>query len=298
MEKDNIALYPGCSLETSSSHYLKSLRTVFSVLGIPFRIMDGWNCCGATSVKSIDYDLNLQLNHKNLALAEEQGIKELVVPCASCYHRLADAEYTLNKDEKLRTELNGKNDFTYKRQVKVRNILDFFVNVVGLDLISKNVKKPLSGLTVACYYGCLNTRVPPEQSFDTGEYPMTMDMIVKALGANVIDWSYKTDCCGASLFITVNSIAEKLVGKILKDAGLRRVDCVTVSCPMCQTNLDTKQKTIRSKNSIERPLPVPFITQLMGLAFGCNPKDLGLNKNFVPLKSILSSCSVVKNEDE
>ena len=298
MEKDNIALYPGCSLETSSSHYMKSLKTVFSVLGIPFRIMNDWNCCGATSVKSIDYDLNLQLNHKNLALAEEQGIKELVVPCASCYHRLADAEYMLSKDEKRRTELNGKNDFPYKGQVKVRNILDFFVNVVGLDIISKNVKKPLSGLTVACYYGCLNTRVPLEQSFDTREYPMTMDMIVKALGANFIDWSYKTDCCGASLFITVNSIAEKLVGKILKDASLRGVDCVIVSCPMCQTNLDTKQKSIRSKNSIEQPLPVPFITQLMGLAFGCKPKDLGLNKNFVPVKSILSSCSVVKNEDE
>ncbi len=298
MNKDEIALYPGCSLETSSSHYLKSLKTVFGVLDLPFRIIEDWNCCGATSVKSIDQDLNLLLSQKNLALAEKQGIKELVVPCASCYHRLINAEYQLNKDENLREELNKKSDLPYKGEVKVRNILDFFVNVTGLDLISNNVKKPLHGLTIACYYGCLNTRVPTEKSFDTREYPMSMDKLMKALGANVVDWSYKTDCCGASLFITVNPIAEKLVGKILKDASLRGVDCITVSCPMCQTNLDTKQNNIRKKYSIEHPLPVPFITQLMGLAFDCKPEDLGLKKNFVPLKSIYKTASVKESENQ
>ncbi len=292
MDKDSIVLYPGCSLETSSSHYLQSLKTVFGVLDIPFRILDNWNCCGATSVKSIDEHLNLLLSFKNLALAENQGFRELVVPCASCYFRLLGAEYELNKDNKLCEDLNKKSDLPYKGKVKVRNILDFFVNVAGLDLISEHVKMPLKGLTIACYYGCLNTRVPVEKAFDVREYPKTMDNIVRTLGANVVDWSYKTDCCGASLFITVNSIAEKLVGKVLKDASLRKVDCVTVSCPMCQTNLDTKQSIIRKKYSIEHPIPVPFITQLMGLAFGCTPKELGLKKNFVPIESILEKSSV------
>lgn len=295
MNKDEIAIYPGCSLETSSSHYLQSIKTVFSVLGIPYRIIEDWNCCGATSVKSIDEHLNLLLSHKNLALAENQGIKELVVPCASCYFRLLGAEYRLNKDEKLREELNKESDLPYKGEVKVRNILDFFVNVTGLERISENVKRPLNGLTIACYYGCLNTRVPAEKAFDTREYPISMDKIVKALGANVVDWSYKTDCCGASLFVTVNSIAEKLAGKILKDAGLRGVDCIAVSCPMCQTNLDTKQNVIRKKYYIDYPLPVPFITQLMGLAFDCKFEDLGLKKHFVPLKSIYQTRSVNEN---
>lgn len=284
MNKEEIALYPGCSLETSSVHYLQSLETVFNVLGIPFKIMEDWNCCGATSVKSIDQDLNLLLNARNLALAEQQGIKELVVPCASCYHRLLNAEFELSEDAALREKINKENDFDYKGIVKVRNILDFFVNVTGLELIKRNVKKPLDNLNIACYYGCLNTRIPIEKTFDVREYPVSMDKLMKALGANVLDWSHKTECCGASLFITVNSISEKLVGKILKEASLRKADCVTVSCPMCQTNLDTKQDIIRKKYAIEKPLPVPFITQLMGLAFGCKPKDLGLNKNFVPVK--------------
>ncbi len=283
MNIDEIAIYPGCSLETSSSHYLQSIRTVFSVLQIPFREIVDWNCCGATSVKSIDQHLNLLLSHKNLALAEKQGIRELVVPCASCYFRLTGAEYELNNNEKLLEQINSESDLPYRGEVRVRNILDFFVNVAGLELIKKNVKNPLNGLTVACYYGCLNTRVPLEKAFDTREYPMSMDNIVKALGAGVVNWSYKTDCCGASLFVTVGSIAEKLVGKVLKDASLRGVDCITVSCPMCQTNLDTKQGSVRKKYSIDHPLPVTFITQLMGLAFGCSPGDLGFGKNFVSL---------------
>ena len=139
---------------------------------------------------------------------------------------------------------------------------------------------PLKGLKAACYYGCLNTRVPRSKSFDTMEYPMSMDRIMKALGAQVVDWSYKTECCGASLFITETNISDKLVGKILVDAGHRKVDCIPVSCPMCQTNLDTKQGKLKEKYNIDKALPVPFITQLMGLAFGCSPKEVGLDKNF------------------
>ncbi|MFO8053925.1 MAG: CoB--CoM heterodisulfide reductase iron-sulfur subunit B family protein [Bacteroidales bacterium] len=298
MDKDTIALYPGCSLNTSSSHYLQSLERVFGVMDIPFRIMDNWNCCGATSVKSIDQELNSKLNHKNLALAEKQGIKELVVPCASCYHRLMGTEYELNRDKNLMERLNQESDTPYQGTVKVRNVLDFFVHVTGLEAIARHVKHPLHGLNVACYYGCLNTRVPLEKSFDTREYPVSMDKIVQVLGGNAVNWSYKTDCCGASLFITVKPIAEKLVGKILKDASLRNVDCITVSCPMCQTNLDTSQKAVRQKNDIKQPLPVPFITQLMGLAFGCKPKELGLQKNFVPMRSIYKTYITEEYEKE
>jgi heterodisulfide reductase subunit B len=282
-----IALYPGCSLETSSSHYLKSIEKVFEMMEIPYTIMQDWNCCGATSVKSIDHRLNLSLNLRNLALAEKQGIDELVVPCASCYHRLASTEYELNENKDLTNELNKETGFDYKGKVKVRNILDFLYNVIGLEKISSMVTHPLNDLVVACYYGCLNTRVPKPQVFDTMEYPMSMDRIAEALGAKVIDWSYKTECCGASLFLTVDNISEKLVGKILKDASLRKANAITVSCPMCQTNLDTKQGKIRSDNDIKEALPSPFITQLMGIAFGCKPEEVGLDKNFEALEPML-----------
>ncbi len=281
-----VGLYPGCSLETSASNYLMSIEKVFSVLGVDYSIMENWNCCGATSVKSIDQKMNLMLNLRNLAEAEKQGYEELVVPCASCFHRLATTSYELMQDKQLLEDLSRESGCSYKGTVKVRNILDFFVNVIGLETIASKATHPLSGLVVASYYGCLNTRVPGMESFDTMEYPMSMDNLVKTLGAEPIDWSYKTECCGASLFLTMDSISERLVGKILKDASLRTADCITVSCPMCQTNLDTKQGKIRSEYSIDESIPVPFFTQLMGLAFGMTPEEVGLDKNFEKMEPL------------
>ncbi|MGM0530874.1 MAG: CoB--CoM heterodisulfide reductase iron-sulfur subunit B family protein [Bacteroidota bacterium] len=281
-----VGLYPGCSLETSASNYLNSIEKVFSILNIDYTIMENWNCCGATSVKTIDQRLNLMFNLRNLAEAEKQGYEELVVPCASCFQRLASTEFELMQSNQLREDLTRESGYRYEGRVKVRNILDFFVNIVGLEEIASKVSEPLSGLVVASYYGCLNTRVPGMKSFDTMEYPMSMDNIVKTLGAEVIDWSYKTDCCGASFFLTLESVSERLVGKILKDASLKEADCVTVSCPMCQTNLDTKQGKVRREFSIEHSIPVPFITQLMGLAFGLKPKEVGLDKNFEKLEPL------------
>jgi heterodisulfide reductase subunit B len=123
-------------------------------------------------------------------------------------------------------------------------------------------------------------------SFDTVEYPMSMDRIIQTLGAKIVDWSYKTECCGASMFVTMGSVWEKLVGRILRDAYLRGVDCIAVSCPMCQTNLDTRQEKIRKEFSIEEPLPIPFVSQLMGLAFGLDHEDVGLDKNFERLEPL------------
>ena len=286
IQDKKVALYPGCSLETSSSHYLKSLEKVFEILEIDYSIMEDWSCCGATSVKSLYQDLNLALNLRNLSVAEEQGIEELVVPCASCYQRLATTEYDLLQDKEKLEELTKDTGYKYEGKVKVRNILDFFVNIIGLDRIAEKVTHPLSEMVIACYYGCLNTRVPREHTFDVTEYPMSMDKLMQTLGAKTIDWSYKTECCGASLFLTKGSIWEKLVGKILKDASLRNADCVAVSCPMCQTNLDTKQSHVRDKYQIEESVPIPFISQLMGLAFGCKPEKLGLNMNFESMKSL------------
>lgn len=280
MEDKTIALYPGCSLETSARNYLTSIEKVFNILGVDFFIMEDWNCCGATSVKSIDQHLNLALNFRNLSLAEEQGIDELVVPCASCYHRLVTTEFDLSNNKNLIDKLTHQTGYTYKGKVKVRNILDFLVNIVGLEKIKEKVIAPLTPLTVACYYGCLNTRIPKMKSFDIVEYPMSMDHIIQELGANTVDWSYKTECCGASMFMTQGSIWSRLVGRILKDASHRKVDCLTVSCPMCYTNIDTKQKQIRNEQDIEKALPVPFVTQLMGLAYGCTPGEVGLDKNF------------------
>ncbi len=279
-----IALYPGCSLEGSGGAFQTSLSAVFRALGTQVGDLEDWSCCGASSAHALDHNLHLALTMRNLALAEAQGYGQVVAPCAACYHRLASAEVELGQDPELRRRLNAEADLNYKGEMEVRNVLDLLTKDVGLGAIIASVKKRLSGMRVACYYGCLNTRVPRAEGFDDREYPMSMDSIVDALGAEALDWSYKTECCGASLFVTDEGVSAKLVAKILKDAAARGADCIVVACPMCHNNIDTKQDAIREQFQIESPLPVLFISQLMGLAFGCNESELDLKHSFVPFE--------------
>ena len=285
------ALYPGCSLEGTASSFEVSLEKVLEVMGVEYNMLDDWNCCGATSAHAMDHTLYLCLALRNLALAEVQGYDEILAPCAACYHRLASANFELGNNADLLDRMNEEAELNYLGSVKVRNVLDFLSNVLGPQRISAGVVKPLSGLKVACYYGCLNTRIPRMEAFDDVEYPTSMDSIVQALGAETLDWSHKTDCCGASLFVSAESVATRLVSKILKDAVARGADCIAVACPMCHNNLDTLQNDIRARFGISRPVPVLFVTQLMGLAFGMSESKLKIDHSFVPFSFL--ECSKI-----
>jgi heterodisulfide reductase subunit B len=279
-----VGLFPGCSLEGSSNAFQSSLESVFRALNVPCDVIRDWNCCGASSAHSIDHRLYLALNLRNLAQAQRQGYEEILAPCAACYHRLACAQLELSGNPKTLNDLNAETGLDYGGRIVVRNVLDYLANGIGVAAIAARVKRPLSGLRVACYYGCLNTRVPHGDVNDSREYPMAMDNIARVLGARPLDWSYKTECCGASLFVTQESISARLVARILENACAVGADCIAVACPMCQNNLDTKQEEIRAAFDIPRALPVVFITQLMGLAFGAPESELKLQQSFVPFR--------------
>jgi heterodisulfide reductase subunit B len=269
-------------MEGTASSFETSLTAVFEKLGIEYDTLKDWNCCGATSAHALDHKLYMSLNLRNLALAQNQGYEEVFAPCAACYHRLKSADLELSKNPDLAETLKSETGFEYRGSVKVRNVLDLLTNNVGLERIKAAVKAPLSGMRIACYYGCLNTRIPRSDCFDDREYPMSMDRIVTALGGEVVDWSYKTECCGASLFMTAPAASAKLCGKILKDAAARDVNCIAVACPLCQNNLDAKQEEIRAEAGIPRAIPIAFITQLMGLAYGIDEGRLQLASSIVP----------------
>ena len=278
-----VAVYPGCSLEGSSSAFQTSLKGVFDTLSAPWETLQDWSCCGASSAHALDHKLHQALTVRNLALAGQQGYTDLLAPCAACFHRLASAQRDVEKD----SEVAKAADIPYDGHVRVRNIVDFIANDIGMAAIAARVKRRLN-IKVACYYGCLNTRLPRTAQSDDREYPMAMDRIVKQLGASTVDWSYKTECCGASLFATSGGVSGKLVGKILKDAAACGADCVVVACPMCHNNLDTKQEEIRAQAGIDRPLPVLFLSQIMGLAFGLPESVLKLNDSFTPVGALAS----------
>jgi heterodisulfide reductase subunit B len=149
------------------------------------------------------------------------------------------------------------------------------------------VTKSLSGLKVACYYGCLLTRPKDVTHFDSPEYPMSMDYLMEALGAKAMDFDYKTECCGASFSISDTEIVESLSGKILEVAKESGAHMIVVACPLCQSNLDMRQPDIESHTGKKFDIPIMYFTQLMALAFGYPEKELKLAKHIVPVEAAL-----------
>ncbi|MBI2910456.1 MAG: CoB--CoM heterodisulfide reductase iron-sulfur subunit B family protein [Chloroflexi bacterium] len=248
--------YPGCSLEGTAREYGESTEAVAEALGIELQELKDWTCCGASSAHSVDHKLDVALSARNLDIAKRAGM-DVVVPCAACYQRLKVAEKARLADEGAVT--NG---------FRIRHAVDFFWDDVGEEAIATKVKKPLAGLNPVSYYGCLITRPPRITDARNPEDPREMDKLLRSLGANVKEWSYKTDCCGGSLVLTRTDIARKLTQKLLDMAAEAGADCIVSACPMCQSNLDMRQKELSGESGKEYHTPIFYFTELMGLAFG------------------------------
>ncbi|MDH7576321.1 MAG: CoB--CoM heterodisulfide reductase iron-sulfur subunit B family protein [Bacillota bacterium] len=286
------ALYPGCSLETGGIEYGMSSHAVAETLGIEFYEVPDWNCCGASSAHMTDHLLSLALPARVFALAETLPVNEMVAPCAACHQRFAAVEHEL-QDEDLRRKVNSLLERPYTGKVKLKSYLDVFANSATLDKIQKKVERSLKGLKVACYYGCLFVKPPKVVNFvDDPENPQAMDNIMRALGAEPLPWPYKTECCGASLGMTKEDACTKLCNDILRIAKDAGADCIVAACPLCQQNLDMRQISVEKKYGTQYRMPIPFFTQLIGLAFGLDPKVLGFKKLFVDPVMVLRKVGV------
>jgi heterodisulfide reductase subunit B len=280
----NYLYYPGCSLHSTGRAYEESMLAVFRALEIPLEELDDWNCCGATSYFSIDETEAFTLATRNLELAENQsgnGGANLVAPCAACYLVLTKTQHYLTKYPDIKQKVNDALDSVglhYEGKTKVRHPLDVLVNDYGLENIAKRVKRPLRGLRVGCYYGCQVVR--PFAVFDDPLYPTTMDRLVKALGAEPIEWPLKSRCCGGSLTGTIQEVGLRLSRALLLDAQRRKADIVVTCCPLCQHNLECYQGRINRAMNDHINLPVAYFTQLMGVALGLSEKELGIQRLF------------------
>lgn len=269
------AYYPGCSLCSTGIEYNISTKAVAKHLGIELWEIPDWNCCGSSPAHNKDHLLALALPARNLAIAEKEGL-DVAVPCASCYSRMMATKDEVEKCAETKKTVQEVIEMEYKAQNQVRALLDVLVNGVGCDVISKKVVKPLAGLKVASYYGCLLVR-PVAYGFDDPEDPQTMDKLVEVLGGTPVDWSFKVECCGATLSTTKPGVGLATTGSILYDAQERGAECIITACPLCFINLDMHQKDVEPNLD----LPVFYFTELLGLALGYSPKELGLNKHFV-----------------
>jgi heterodisulfide reductase subunit B len=272
--------YPGCSLHASAREYDLSTRSLFQALGITLTEVPDWLCCGATPAHNVDELLSLALCAKNLALAEQvEG--DLAVACAACFSRLKTTLHRLGKNDLKRRQVEKAIDAPFPEGKAVRHLLDILAADLGLERLSGAVKKPLAGLKVACYYGCLLTRPPEVAQLDDCENPSIMERVITAAGAETVDWSHRLECCGANFTLSRPGVVLHLSGQILASARDAGADCLIVACPLCHGNLDIRQKGIEHSRKERFGLPVFYLTQLLALAVGVPASKLGFDAMMV-----------------
>ncbi len=274
--------YPGCTSKTTAVEFGLSTEAVCEALDIELMELDDWNCCGASSAHSIDHQLAMTLPGRNVALAQDAGL-DMVIPCPACYQHCRDADLKMRDDPDWREEMEEILNFHYEGQALPRHLLEVFSNDLEKEEIREKVTKPLKGLKVASYYGCVLVRPPEVTGWDDPEHPVTMDQLMAELGAEIIDWSYKVDCCGASFTLSRSEVVTVLSTKIVEGAFEAGADCIASACGMCQINLDTRQAPSQQK------MPIFYFTELMALAFELPGVKKWLSKHSVDPRPLLKA---------
>lgn len=290
--------YPGCSMDTSAKAYNESLTTVCETLGLELEEINDWNCCGATEYLSISLTPAYALISRNLALAKLQanGSNTVVAPCSACYLNLAKADhYMLERPalgEKVNIALQAGGLSYQPGTLEIRHLLDVIINDIGLDYIKSQVVRPLNGLRIAPYLGCMVPRPDYKNRWSDHEHPNELDLLLIALGAEVIDFPLKTHCCGGHMPQISPSTAFELIRRLLHGADQYKADIMATVCPMCQMNLDAYQAETNRHFHTNYKIPILFFTQLIGIAFGKDPKELGFGRELVSAVTAMSQIGV------
>lgn len=281
--------YPGCSQEVSNRAYDLSTRAVAKALDIELKELEDWNCCGTSPSYSIRELPTLVLGARNLALAERQaGASDLVTICNGCFAMLEKTNLRLKERDWGRRvgEVLSVAGLEYEGSVRVRHFLEVLVNDMGEGLIRERVTTPLEGLKVVPYYGCQFSR--PEGLYDDLEFPMALDHLLSWIGAEVVDYPLKAQCCGGLLMTTKEEVALKLVRDLLALAQKRGAHCMVTICPLCQLNLEAYQDRVKARFGADLSIPILPFTQLLGLSLGLEGKALGLGRELVSAAAILA----------
>jgi heterodisulfide reductase subunit B2 len=275
-----LSFYPGCSLEGMAVDYARSIDAVFKALDIDLVEIDDWSCCGATAAHSLSEAMSVILPARNLSAAEQMGL-DIVAPCANCFNRLRFSQQMIQKKVlDIPWPVTG--------DLKVHDMTRFLAEPAMIKQIKKRVLKPLNGLKLVCYYGCQMVRPPRITGYTDYENPQTLDRIADAVGARVIDWSYKATCCGASIGIGRREIGNSLTKRLLDKARQAGAEAVVVSCPLCQSNLDMIQK-----DRLDQPVPVFYFTELIRLCFSERRDPKWFKMHFADPVPLLSKINAI-----
>jgi len=263
-----VAYYPGCSAKGTAREMGMAVKALAEALGIELVEIPDWTCCGATSAHALNAKLGVELPARDLRAAAEIS-DQLVTPCAACFNRLKTAE-------KAEAGKPGAG-----KVMRVDHLLGFVARHVEPATIEQRRKRWLGGLKIACYYGCLLVRPAEITEFDDPENPTVMDTLLRATGAETVQWPYKIECCGGAFALVRPQSVDRLSGAILKAAKEAGANCIVTACPLCQANLEFRQRFASKLYGEDLRIPVMNFAEVLGYALGLEPKALGLDRHVV-----------------
>ncbi len=289
--------YPGCSMDSSARSYRDSLDAITGPLGVDLHQIDDWNCCGATEYLGLSRLPAYALIARNLALAERarNGTDTLVAPCSACFLNLSKANHAMAESAEFGARVNealaaGGLHYT-PDSIKVRHLLDVIVHEVGLDAVRSHVTRPLRGLKLAPYLGCMVPRPDYDGRWTDHEHPRELDRLLAALGAEVVEFPLATDCCGGHMTQISPSTAFDMIRRLVDAAERAGADMMVTVCPMCQMNIDAFQGEMNAHFRTAYHVPIVFFTQVIGLAFGLAPEAVGFGREVVDARPALAHIS-------
>jgi heterodisulfide reductase subunit B2 len=290
-----VGYFPGCSLHATAREYEESLKSITSKLNIELEEVQDWACCGATSAHATNHSLSVALPARTLMLAQKQNLDSIFAPCAACYNRLASARHAIAHDKKIAQQIQSIFGLSIENSITVLNIAQLLSGMT--EEIQKLSNASLKNIKVACYYGCLLVRPPEICNFDDAEVPSSMEKIASATGATPVKWDMALECCGGGFSLSRTASVVRLSRSILQSAKAAGAQALIVACPMCHSNLDFRQQAI-NKRSDEPPLPILFLSQLVGLSMGLDPMQLGLTRHFISPEPLLSRINETQSQAE
>lgn len=285
-----IPYFPGCTLSTKAQGLDRSARASLQALGITLHELADWNCCGAAFPLTND-DLRLAAAVRNLVQAGKTGNGKLLALCSTCYNVTKRANRVMREDAARRERINFFIEADYEGQVEVVHLLDLLRDTLGFATLRERVARPLNGLKLAAYYGCFLLRPAAEIALDDPENPHLFEDFIGALGAEAVLYPHRGECCGSYLAVGAPDVALEASYRILDSARLAGAQAIVTSCPLCHYNLDHPQREMVARYPGFRPLPIFYITQILGIALGLDGSDFGFEKHSVDPRPLLARLS-------
>lgn len=261
------AYYPGCTLHSQARGFRESTERSAAALGMELRELPEWQCCGAVYPQTTDSLFPVLAAARNLAAASLLGGPMLTV-CSGCYHVHKRTNRLIATDPEKRAQFNALTELEYDGSLEVLHLLEAIRREIPADRLAAKLDRPLEGLRVAAYYGCLLLRPEDELQFDDPERPTIMEDNLRALGAEPVEFPYRSECCGSYLSVSSPKAALRATGDILRSARRAGAELIVTSCPLCFYNLDEQQPALQAADYEFVPLPVVYFTQLLALALG------------------------------